>query len=152
MTEFIKTITLSMTKFHRETENFHPCNIGKTVCKFYGIYLYIMRFPLVRGIHQWPVDSRHKGQWLGALMFSLIFAWSNSWAKNREADDLRCHRAHYYVTVMMLTSSKGTLKARKRVPGIGFPSGSYSSQLKVHHKDRFMYMIHWSWTPISILD
>ena len=41
-----------------------------------------------------------KGQWRGALMFSLICAWVNVWANNREAGDLRRHRAHYDVTVM----------------------------------------------------
>ena len=33
--------------------------------------------PFVRGIHRWPVNSPHKGQWRGALMFSLICAWIN---------------------------------------------------------------------------
>ena len=42
----------------------------------------------------------HKGQWRGALMFTLICVWINYWAKNREAGDLRRHRAHYGVTVM----------------------------------------------------
>ena len=32
-------------------------------------------WPFVRGIHRWPVNSLHKGQWRGALMFSLIFTW-----------------------------------------------------------------------------
>ena len=31
---------------------------------------------------------------------SLICAWTNSWVNNREAGDLRRHRAHYDVTVM----------------------------------------------------
>ena len=31
----------------------------------------------------------HKGQWRGALMFSLIGAWINGWVRNREAGDLR---------------------------------------------------------------
>ena len=31
----------------------------------------------VRGIHRWPVNSPHKGQWRGVLMFSLIYAWTN---------------------------------------------------------------------------
>ena len=31
--------------------------------------------------HRSPVDSPHKGQWRGTLMFSLICAWTNSWAK-----------------------------------------------------------------------
>ena len=36
----------------------------------------------------------------GALMFSLICFWINYWVNNREAGDLRCHRAHYDVIVM----------------------------------------------------
>ena len=39
-------------------------------------------------------------QWGGALMFSLICAWMNGWANNREDGDLRCHRTHYDVIVM----------------------------------------------------
>ena len=34
------------------------------------------------------------------LMFPLICAWMNRWVNNRQADDLRRHRAHYDVTVM----------------------------------------------------
>ena len=58
-------------------------------------------WPFVRGIHRFPVNSPHKGQWRGALMFSLICARINDWVNNREAGDLRRHRAHYYVTVMI---------------------------------------------------
>ena len=54
----------------------------------------------VRGIHRSPVNSSHKGQWRGALMFSLICAWINDWVNNRETGDLRRHRAHHDVTVM----------------------------------------------------
>ena len=54
----------------------------------------------VRGIHRSPVNSPHKGQWHGALMFSLIGARTNGWANNRDAGDLIRHRAHYNVTVM----------------------------------------------------
>ena len=54
----------------------------------------------VRGIGRSPVNSPHKGQWRGALMFSLICAWINCWVNNREAGDLRRHRAHYDVSVM----------------------------------------------------
>ena len=35
----------------------------------------------VRGIHRWPVNSSHKGQFRGAFMFSLICAWMNGWVK-----------------------------------------------------------------------
>ena len=58
--------------------------------------------PFVRGIHQSPVNSPHKGQWRGTLMFSLICARVNCWVKYREAGDLRRHRAHYDVIVMYL--------------------------------------------------
>ena len=59
----------------------------------------------VRGIHRSPVNSPHKGQWCGALMFSLICAWINAWVNIGEAGDLRRHRAHYDVTVMMIPYS-----------------------------------------------
>ena len=54
----------------------------------------------VRGIHRSPVNSPHKGQWRGALMFSLICARINGWVNNGEAGDLRRYRAHYDVIVM----------------------------------------------------
>ena len=49
-----------------------------------------------------PVNSPHKGQWRGALMFSLICVWINGWVNNREAGDLRRHRGHYDVIVMKI--------------------------------------------------
>ena len=58
-------------------------------------------WPFVRGIHRSPVNSPHKGQWHGALMFYLICARINGWVNNHKACDLRCHRAHYDVTVMI---------------------------------------------------
>ena len=58
-------------------------------------------WPFVRGIHRSPVNSPHKGQWRGALIFSLICAWINSWVNNGETGDFRRHRAHYDVIVMI---------------------------------------------------
>ena len=57
--------------------------------------------PFLRGIHRSPVNSPHKGQWRGALMFSLICVWINVWVNNGEAADLRCHRPHYNVIIMI---------------------------------------------------
>ena len=57
-------------------------------------------WPFVRGIHRSPVNSPHKGQWRGALMFSLICTWNNTWANSGDASDLRRHLAHYDVIVM----------------------------------------------------
>ena len=48
-----------------------------------------------------PVNSPHKGQWRGALMFSLICVWINDWVNSREAGDLRRQRSHYDVIVML---------------------------------------------------
>ena len=56
--------------------------------------------PFVRGIHRSPVNSPHKGQWRGALMFSLICARINAWVNNSEAGGLRRNHSHYDVTVM----------------------------------------------------
>ena len=58
----------------------------------------------VRGIHRLPVKSPHKGQWRGALMFSLICVWIKSWVNNREAGDLRRSCAHYDVSVTTFLS------------------------------------------------
>ena len=37
--------------------------------------------PFVQGIHRSPVNSPHKGQWRGALMFSLVCVWINELSK-----------------------------------------------------------------------
>ena len=67
------------------------------------MFVFFPRYwPFVRGIHRSPVNSPHKGQWRVALMFSLICSWTNGWVKNRDAGDLRRHRAHYDVTVMAI--------------------------------------------------
>ena len=45
-----------------------------------------------------------KAKWRGDLMFSLICAWTNGWANNLNADDLRRHRAHYDFIAMITQS------------------------------------------------
>ena len=71
-------------------------------------------WPLVRGIH-WPlVDSSHKDQWRGALMFSLM-----AWANNQYIGDLRHHRAHYGVTVIRNTDYSGSVFIDNEAEGIG---------------------------------
>ena len=42
-----------------------------------------------------------KGQWRGALIFSLICARINGWVNNGDTGDLRRHRAHCDVNVMI---------------------------------------------------
>ena len=58
-----------------------------------------------------PMNSLHKGQWCGALMFSLICAWINDWVNSRDAGDFRRHCAHYDVNVMPpeWTKTSGTV-------------------------------------------
>ena len=54
-----------------------------------------------RGIHRSPVNSPYKGQWRGALMSPLTCALITGWRNDREVGDLRSHRAHYDVPVMV---------------------------------------------------
>ena len=60
-------------------------------------------WPFVWGIHRSPVNSPHKGQWRGALIFSLI--WANGWVNNQHVGALRRHRAHYDVTLMIFSNA-----------------------------------------------
>ena len=76
-----------------------PISTHDDVIKWKHFSLY---WPFVRGIHRSPVNSPHKGQWRGALMFSLICVWINGWV-NREAGDWRGYRAHYDVILMNST-------------------------------------------------
>ena len=54
-------------------------------------------WPFVRGIHRSPVDSLHKGKWCGALMFSLMCAWTNGWTN--------CGVAGYLKAIMLIATS-----------------------------------------------
>ena len=79
-------------------------SISRWLCTRHDYVIKWIHFPrywlFVRGIHRSPVNSPHKGQWHGALMFSLICVWINDWVNTGEAGDLRRYRAHYAVTVM----------------------------------------------------
>ena len=68
------------------------------LCKFPAYSILSSAVPLDCG------NSLHKGQWRGALIFSLICARINGWVNIDEAGDLRRHRAHCDVTVMVLKS------------------------------------------------
>ena len=79
-----------------------------------------------------PVNSPHKRQWRGALMFSLICAWINDWVNNREAGDLRRHRGHYDVSVMRLLAPLGNNerdKHKDNIPLIEWISHHYIMQI-----------------------
>ena len=90
-------------------------SVGLIFWEIFGIHDDVIKWkhfprywPFVRGIHRSPVNSPYKGQWRGALMFSLIGVWITGWVNNPEAGDLRRHRAHYDVTVMR-KSNNGTI-------------------------------------------
>ena len=91
-------------------------------CNYFRRY-----WTFVREINWSPVNSTYKGQWCGALMFSVICTWTNGWVNNRDASDLRRHRAQYYVIVMALqlwdiaskiSSSSNLAKARSSIISI----------------------------------
>ena len=48
----------------------------------------------------------YKGQWQGALMFYLLCAWTNGSVNYRDMGELRCHCAHYDITVMIIPYTK----------------------------------------------
>ena len=74
-------------------------------------------WPFVRGIHQSPVDSSHKCQWREASMFSLICDWTNGWANNRDAGDMRRRRARYDITVMQC-DNRGLIKRLYKIVNV----------------------------------
>ena len=119
-----RSVLLNFEKFHGLT----ICGAGlwETVCKSHSVYNprlcwvvgaewlwwcmmhddvikwkhFPRSWPFMRGIHLSPVNSPHKGQWRGAVLFYLICVWINDWVNNHDAGDLRRHRAHHDVTVM----------------------------------------------------
>ena len=95
---------LSLSTGNNEIESIRGCAYPMLVSYYSDDVIKWKHFPrywtFVRGIYRSPVNFPHKGQPRGALMFCLICAWINGWVNNREAGDLRRHRAHYYVTIM----------------------------------------------------
>ena len=65
---------------------------------------FLRSWSFARRIHRSSVDSPHKGQWCRALMFSLICAWINDWANNRDAGGLKGHRTHCDATIMHMAT------------------------------------------------
>ena len=126
-TTCLTSIGISIIKIRR----YHNCLIAIMEILLHGKTIFILRrgpgkcnlwtrlsvFPISWWRHEMEVfsallalyagnspvtDSPHKSQWIRALMFSLICAWTNSWVNNRDAVNLRRHRAHHNVTLMRL--------------------------------------------------
>ena len=83
----------------------------------------------------------HKSQWRGALGFSLICTWINGWVTNREAGDLRRHRAHYDITVMRLIAIAGSNKLATCNIIIQI-SGSFCRSFETSQNNIFKHIIH----------
>ena len=73
------------------------------------------------GIHLSPVNSPHKGQWRGALVFSSICVWINGWVNIREAGDLKRHRAHYIYMVYIIFDTR-ICRQMRYITGCSFSS------------------------------
>ena len=103
-------------------------------------------WPFVRGINQSPSNSTHKGQWRGALMFSLmIYGCTNGCENNWDAVDVRRHCTHYDVTVVVTYDT--TIASPYEYFGV-----SFRSSLAVHSSlaellDRMYCTSHVTITP-----
>ena len=94
----LDTQSLVFDKCNRTWEKTYYCQPHDDVIKWKH---FPRNWPLCAGNSPVPVNSAHKGQWRGALMFSLICVWINGLVNNREAGDLRRHRGHFDVNVML---------------------------------------------------
>ena len=93
--------------------------------------------------HRSPVNSPHKGQWRGALMFSLICAWINGWLNDREAGDFRRHRIHYDVIAMPSKPSTGRgLHNMLKYNTCWVPLGMFSRNWRSSRRSTNRYIIH----------
>ena len=73
----LEILTTFWRTWHKKWTHYSKSSVSLSVAYDDVIkWKYFPRYwPFVRGIHRWPVNSPHKGQWRGAWMFSLIFAW-----------------------------------------------------------------------------
>ena len=101
-----------------------------------------------------PTDSPLKGQWRGDLMFSLICAWTNGWANNRDAGDLWHHRVHYDVHVMPLCSWSITcqpnIAEKLLLAVITYSIGVVQWDIKLIHRCLNIIMIHKKWVRLFL--
>ena len=67
-------------------------------CNVWGLSERLSYWELIENISR---KFTYNGQWCRVAMFSLIYTWTNGWLNNRDAGDLRCHHAHYDITVCM---------------------------------------------------
>ena len=78
-----------------------------------------------------PVNSPHKGQWRGALMFTLIYARINGWVNTREAGDLRRYGPHYDVIVMVADALVLCIRRKS------------ATMILIIMQDKWVHVLHW---------
>ena len=107
-------------------------------------------WPFVRVIHLSPVDSPHKGQWRGALMFPLICTRTNGWTNNWDAGDLRRHRTHHGAT---LTYHENVLEMS---PTNQLPFAScalcYMQIYQTRRADTYQFKHHGMWLSLKHIE
>ena len=100
---YLKNGTIIFAHTHAHIHVFITCKTQTCITRHDDVikWKHFSRYwPFLRGIHRSSVNSPHKGQWCGVVMFSLTCAWINVCVDNGEAGDLRRQPAHYDVTVM----------------------------------------------------
>ena len=86
------------TATQQSTNHMHTPDSHDDVIKWKPFPCY---WSFVWGMYRSPVNSPHKDHWRGALMFSLICVWTDTWANSGDTGDLRPHHTHYDVIVMI---------------------------------------------------
>ena len=99
-------------------------------------------WPFARGIHRFPVNSPHKGQWRGSFMFSLISAWINGWVNNREAGYLRRPLGHYDVRIMHFHPRQLTISWMALMVCVPIFFLNHIVHLKLQTIPDFLFYIH----------
>ena len=87
------------SRFHEISRHYEHVNLSATAWWRHQMETFSPLLSPCEG-NQSPVKSTHKGQWRGALMFSLICAWTNGIANNWNDCDFRHSLTHYDVTAM----------------------------------------------------
>ena len=111
------------------------CTVGKLLCNMvfcmawswwrHQMEKFPFYWPFVRGIHRWPVDSPHKGQWHGAFMFFMMFlwfsfcAWTSGWAINRDVSDLIPHQCNDISEHCLALDPSGWIHQQEQIVGDG---------------------------------
>ena len=120
-------------------------------------------WPFVWGIYRSPVNSPHKGQRSGTLIFPWSAPWINDWINNHETGDLRRHHAHYGVIVMswvnifnkLLYCCQGCNYGQRCIHELIFKmAGLYYKTNNQHstgviNQQQWLLWFHWHWESNS---